>query len=405
MPKKISTQPISNSAFTDTINIRKSIHPTWNVPIYHGELWTAKQRQGHSLHQISYRACFKPHLVKFFLERFSKTGDIIYDPFMGRGTTPLEAALNDRIPWGSDLNPLASHLVKPRLSPPTQEAVLDRLRNLHLGGKISLSEELLVFYHPQTLTEISNLRSYLLKKEQKNQLDDIDRWIRMVALNRLTGHSPGFFSVYTMPPNQAVSLKSQQRINARRQQTPPYRNITELILRKTKQLLSDCNIKNIAKLNEAATHARFSIADASQPSKLPKGSVDLMITSPPFLNVVDYATDNWLRCWFCHIESHQLKITTPGSLSNWENFISKVFIQLKRILKPGGRIAIEIGEVRKGSLKLDETVAPLGVKNGLILEAIYINDQAFTKTAHCWGVANQKIGTNTNRIVIFKKEE
>ena len=43
--------------------------------------------------------------------------------------------------------------------------------------------------------------------------DNIDRWIRMVATNRLTGHSPGFFSVYTLPPNQAASQNSQIKIN------------------------------------------------------------------------------------------------------------------------------------------------------------------------------------------------
>ena len=43
----------------------------------------------------------------------------------------------------------------------------------------------------------------------------------MVAINRLTGHSPGFFSVYTMPPNQAVSAVSQRKINAARGQMPP----------------------------------------------------------------------------------------------------------------------------------------------------------------------------------------
>ena len=45
----------------------------------------------------------------------------------------------------------------------------------------------------------------------------MDDWIRMVALNRLTGHSAGFFSVYTLPPNQAVSVKSQRKINERPQ--------------------------------------------------------------------------------------------------------------------------------------------------------------------------------------------
>jgi hypothetical protein len=42
----------------------------------------------------------------------------------------------------------------------------------------------------------------------------------MVAINRLTGHSPGFFSVYTLPPNQAVSVQSQRKINEKRGRRP-----------------------------------------------------------------------------------------------------------------------------------------------------------------------------------------
>src|SRR5690349_7507996 len=57
------------------------------VPTFVNEFWTAKQRQVHSLHEISYRACFKPQLPRFFIERLTNPGDKVYDPFMGRGTT------------------------------------------------------------------------------------------------------------------------------------------------------------------------------------------------------------------------------------------------------------------------------------------------------------------------------
>src|SRR5262249_13871489 len=56
------------------------------VPTYINEFWTARQRQASSLHEVSYRACFKPQLPRFFIERLTKPGDIVYDPFMGRGT-------------------------------------------------------------------------------------------------------------------------------------------------------------------------------------------------------------------------------------------------------------------------------------------------------------------------------
>ena len=57
------------------------------------EYWTSRQRQANSLHEISYRACFKPQLPEFFIQRLTTGGDAVYDPFMGRGTTPLEALL------------------------------------------------------------------------------------------------------------------------------------------------------------------------------------------------------------------------------------------------------------------------------------------------------------------------
>ena len=58
-----------------------------------GEFWTARQRQAARLHEVSYRACFKPQLPEYFIERYSRPGDVVYDPFMGRGTTPVQAAL------------------------------------------------------------------------------------------------------------------------------------------------------------------------------------------------------------------------------------------------------------------------------------------------------------------------
>ncbi|HXP59447.1 MAG TPA: site-specific DNA-methyltransferase, partial [Dongiaceae bacterium] len=65
----------------------------------------------------------------------------------------------------------------------------------------------------------------------------------------------------------------------------------------------------------------------------------------------------------------------------------------------------EVGEVRNGKVKLEEAVVPCGIEAGLEPVLILINDQQFTKTANCWGVDNNDKGTNTNRIVVFRKPE
>src|SRR5687767_13750041 len=78
-----------------------------SIPTFVNEFWTAKQRAASNLHEVSYRACFKPQLPSFFIERVTSPGEIVYDPFMGRGTTLIEAALLGRVPAGCDVNPLS----------------------------------------------------------------------------------------------------------------------------------------------------------------------------------------------------------------------------------------------------------------------------------------------------------
>ena len=372
------------------------------VLTYINEFWTAKQRQASSLHEVSYRACFKPQLPRFFIERVTKPGDRVYDPFMGRGTTPLEAALLGRVPLGNDANPLSRVMTLPRLRPPELSQVETRLRAIPLDDPADMPEDLLVFYHPDTLRGIASLKKYLQHKLVANA-DPVDEWIALVALNRLTGHSNGFFSVYTLPPNQAVSAKSQRKINERRKQTPPPRDVARLILKKSRQLLSDVTLSTRTVLAGVSSKALLCTGPAAATPEIASNSVDLVVTSPPFLNVVQYATDNWLRCWFLGIETKSVKLTVPTKLAVWQAEMTRVFQELFRVLRPGGHIAFEVGEVHGGMTRLEEAVLPCGTSAGLEPVLVLINDQKFTKTANCWGVDNMDKGTNTNRVVVFRK--
>jgi len=372
------------------------------VPVFVNEFWTSKQRAASSLHEISYRACFKPQLPRFFIERLTEPESLVYDPFLGRGTTMIESALLGRRAAGCDINPLSSILTSPRLRPPTVRDVRNRLATLDWNYNGSVNEELLAFYHPDTLREIYALRSHLLSVNA-HRAAWVDDWIRMVATNRLTGHSAGFFSVYTLPPNQALTPKRQQRINEIREQVPPRRSVSELIIRKTESLLQTVNESDRSRLSEAASNAIVLTGSSDRTPEIDDNSVDLVVTSPPFLDVVDYATDNWLRCWFNGIDEQTIDIWTFRKSSEWAAAIERVFGELRRVLKPGGYIAFEVGEVRRGKLKMEELVIPAARAAKLTLVLMLINSQAFTKTANCWGVTNQISGTNTNRVVLLQK--
>ncbi len=365
------------------------------------EYWTSGQRQANSLHEISYRACFKPQLPEFFIQRLTVLGDGVYDPFMGRGTTPLEARLMGRKPMGNDINPLSQVLLSPRLNPPTIKQIEERLESIDLSNAKEEYDDLLHFYHKDTLREIISLKEYLLDREKDGTIDNIDGWIRMVAINRLTGHSSGFFSVYSLPPNQAVTAERQKKINEQREQVPEYRPIKPRIMKKSKSLLKDWKGVRLDSFKNDLSSV-LSTSDSRNVELIQNDSASLVVTSPPFLDVVDYQGDNWLRCWFIGIDSSTIEISQLKAIKDWEETMTDVLKDLKRIVKPGGHIAFEVGEVRGGKVLLEENVVRCGVTAGLKPIIILINDQEFTKTANAWGVDNSKKGTNTNRIVVFE---
>ena len=130
---------------------------------------------GHSLHQICSRTgSFPPALARYFIEKFSNRGDKVLDPFSGKGTAPLEACLSGRIGIGNDLAPEAYVLTYAKVRPisfKTAKRYLDNIKSKMNSTNIDLSEapeDVVVFYHPETLKQIMELRE-LLQDENSDE--------------------------------------------------------------------------------------------------------------------------------------------------------------------------------------------------------------------------------------------
>lgn len=376
-----------------------------NFPIITSEFWTAKQRQANSIHEVSYRACFKPQLPNFFINLFTEENDIVYDPFNGRGTTSIEAALCNRNIIANDINPLSIILTEPRINIPEIYQIEERLKEITYDYSKSSDIDLSMFYEKKTLSEIVSLKEYLNDKKLGNCEDSVDKWIRMVATNKLTGHSEHFFSVYTLPPNQAISAEKQREINIKYNQIPSYKDTKNIILKKSKELQKNISKQLALQLKEINNKALYLNEEASSTHQIKSNSISLVVTSPPFLDVIDYMGDNWLRCWFNNINAEIVsqKIVVTKKIEIWNTYMLKVLKELYRIIIVGGYVAFEVGEVRGGKIKLDENIALIGKEAGFKIEAVIINKQEFTKTANIWGVKNNSKGTNTNRIVLMRK--
>jgi len=371
--------------------------------IIYRSFWTSKQRQANSIHEISYRACFKPQLPNYFLKKYSKLSSIVLDPFAGRGTTAIESALLGRIPISNDINPISKILTEPRLQPPTYEEVFERLNSIDFDENLAADIDLTMFYHKKTEAEIMSLKNYLQSRKENGKEDYIDKWIKMVATNRLTGHSKNFFSVYSLPPNQSATQEEQIKINNKLHHIPQYKDVKKIILIKSKSLLKDITPSIRRNLFEISKYSLFLEDDSRHLNEIEDNYVDLTITSPPFINLVDYAKDNWLRLWFngYYYKDLKHKITILNKISDWSLFIKDTLRELYRVTKPMGYVAFEVGETKIADLS--EIVYKIGLEVGFKHIITFINMQKFTKTSNIWGVENNKKGTNTNRIVLFQK--
>lgn len=191
-----------------------------------------------------------------------------------------------------------------------------------------------------------------------------------------------------------MSAESQRKINERRGQIPPDRDVKMLILRKSASLLSD---------GPMAPHpgSLLTTGAAQSTPEIASCSAQLVVTSPPFLDIVQYAEDNWLRSWFAGIDVASVAIAHHKTETGWQKMVRDTLAELARIVRPGGHVAFEVGEVRNGKVLLERSV--WDAAEGLPFDRLFVmvNQQEFTKTANCWGVRNNTKGTNTNRIVIL----
>jgi DNA modification methylase len=366
-----------------------------------GEFWTSKQRQAHKIHYtVSYRAAFKPELPAFFISEFlPKKKSIVMDPFGGRGTTAIQANLDGHFAIHNDVNPLSIFLAESRKVIPSLEKLDRKLNSLDLKRKIEEWEsdkDLLHFFHKDTLREIKNLmRIYESDKSPEIQ------YIMLTALSRLHGHSTGFFSVYTFPQLSIPPL-AQKRNNEKRGQKPEYREIKSRILKKMSSDLKDVLPPFYHEFSRQNIYSNHSSVEMKS---LESSSVDLIITSPPFLDKVNYQADNWMKMWFLGIDPNKMqKISMFHSVDTWCDFISKTLSECSRVMKKKAHMVIEVGDVQVGKkiINLDEIVLKAAEDTNMQWVRTYINSQKFTKLSNCWNVFNNEKGTNSNRCVVFQ---
>ena len=295
---------------------------------------------GHSLHYIGpYSGSFPPELVHYFLYKYSDPNGIVCDPFSGRGTTGLQAVLNNRKVVVNDLNPLAFVYSSAKLFPFSSKEVDTYLKKIPSAEKsypaqlsTEKESELLAYFHPDTLAEIYTLREHLL--QDKSLLAE---YIKALLAGTSQGNRISNLSI-TMSALICFSPKYIRTWSERTGIYPEYREVYPRLVAKAKRLEDDGLVFRPDSTILCENSTQLSIED---------NSIDLIITSPPYFNVINYAYDNRVRLWLIGHEYKdiQKKLMHTGSLPKYSLFIHNTLSEFYRILKDDSWVVVVVGDV------------------------------------------------------------
>ena len=347
-------------------------------------------------------AMFPPAIPKVFIEWLTQRGDVVYDPFSGRGTTVLEACLAGRVGVGSDANPLAWLLTSAKSNPPSLQEIEGRMQELARKKRRSMPDDtapadIRMLFGRSVLSDLLWLRTEL------NQARKVDRYLLATLAGMLHGNAnqggqPRGLSI-AMPNTFAMSPGYVRRYIREHKLKPPRVDVLAALSRRlaTFPLPNAGFRRGKAWLQDASATVRF--PNDLKPAKL-------VFTSPPYLHVMKYGKFNWVRHWFLGADHRVVdaSLLATGSLSKYLTFMTATLKSLEAVLRDDGYCCLVVGDVRrvKDEINLARAIAKECVPQtglrvlGIVRDSLPVQH----KVSRIWG-AKRGRATRTDRILIL----
>lgn len=372
-----------------------------------GDLWhSVTPRWGHSMHAMcSYHGMFPAKVAHYFIQRYSDPGDTVLDPFSGRGTTGLQARVTGRKPVCNDLSPLAYVLSRAKVDPPSWESVnsrLDSIEGAYSKTKrhaFDVPKDIRMLYHENTLKQVCFLRAHLLSQ----QITDWSKEDFMLA-GALAGIMHGswrkddtsqYLSI-SMPNTFSMSPGYVEKFI----QENGLRKIDQDVFQRLREKLARLYLDDIDGMDGKAYHN--DAPTLLQGRAIKPGTIDLVLTSPPYLKVVNYGTSNWIRLWLLGIDEVGRETGTGRKKLNQDldhrhtftsycEFMLNTALGIQRVLKRDGVAVLIVGDVKDPE---KDAPLPLAAKvwdaiqartNLRLLQIVEDNLPVQKKVSRIWG--------------------
>jgi SAM-dependent methyltransferase len=287
------------------------------------------------LHQLSpYIGKLKSSIASDLVKQYTSPGGVVLDPFCGSGTIPLECAIRGRHVMAFDSNPYAILLTRAKLNAPSsaEEAIL-RLEERLEGARTRkvLPENQIPpwvrqFFHPETLQEALSFADECLEND-----DDFN----LACLLGILHHQrPGFLSY---PSSHLVPyLRDKKFPKERFPELYIRRSLEPRLLKKIQRTLRGGSI-NMPSVSRNVYQCSI--------KNIPRGKVDAIITSPPYMNALDYVRDNRLRMWLLDRRTENYSLEPTDKRNDFLEIISHFVQNALPQLKKGGACVLVVGEM------------------------------------------------------------
>jgi DNA modification methylase len=307
----------------------------------------------HRLHP--YLGKFIPQLVEVFLKKYFQPGQMILDPFVGSGTTLIEANLLNMPSVGVELSEFSYLIAKVKTQKYNVELVekeiLDILnktkefsrkiqknqRSLFEDWSFQPSEYFKNWYHPRAIKEIYFYQSLIPNYQNQD--------ILKIILSRSARSARQIPHYDLARPKKPV--KERYWCLKHKQYCEPINNAIKFITR-----YSLDTIKRIKEFDKLRTSAKIILLQGdARKIKLPlKKEIDGIFTSPPYLGLINYHEQHrYAYELFDFKEYPEAEIGSPNKNGNdnkerYKKDITAVFRNMNNYLKSGAKIFIVVND-------------------------------------------------------------